>query len=259
MHKRSVAVFCFVSASFLLSSCGGGGSGGSGGPGNSVGTVPTYSFVAPVVGAQSLYAETIVDNLNNTLNRSLVYDVTAVNADGSFTHTESDPSNDSITSGSVTYTIYPATQNYNSVGQLTSTTVTPPGSSTTCLYSPHAGGAPSPLSVGQTWSFAFTTNCTSMAGSTSQPSMVLAESQSGALVDMESITVPAGTFNAYKLQSTTTWTTAAGTTVTETTTNWRDASGYTRSLKEVSTFIYSGAAPAQGSTVTEMQVLQSYH
>jgi hypothetical protein len=46
--------------------------------------------------------------------------------------------------------------------------------------------------------------------------------QNGTVVDLESVTVPAGTFNALKLQSTVTWTNADRTTRQESVTNWRD-------------------------------------
>jgi hypothetical protein len=74
---------------------------------------------------------------------------------------------------------------------------------------------------------------------------------------MESITVPAGTFNAYKFQITLTGTLPSGTTVSQSTTLWRNAaSTNSRMLKEVLTYNYSGTPPAQGTTVSVTHQLQ---
>ena len=75
---------------------------------------------------------------------------------------------------------------------------------------------------------------------------------------IETITIAAGTFSAYKFVSTTTWT-VNGITRTESATRWRDASGGdTRTLKMVRAIAYSGGTPAAGSLVTGSRELQSY-
>jgi hypothetical protein len=67
------------------------------------------------------------------------------------------------------------------------------------------------------WSRSFHGSVT-MSGGTGNP---VSYSQSGPVVDVEAVTVPAGTFVAIKLQSTVTWTGSGGTTRTQTITNWR--------------------------------------
>lgn len=243
--KLSNLIFSLLAAAFLTA-CGGGSSSSSDSP-----TTVTYSFITPKVGAQLVFANTLVDNLSNTINRTLVENITAVNPDGTFTTSWIDPSNNSITTGVVNHTFYPQTSGDNSVAQKLNLTVTPPtGSPTNCVFSPHAGGASSPLTAGQNWAFSFTDTC-----GASSP---IAFTESGTFVGTESITVPAGTFNAYKFQSTTTYT-LGGTTTTESVTQWRNAANTdSRSLKLVINYTYSGTAPAQGSLVSSTRVLQSY-
>lgn len=226
----------------LLAACGGGSGGSS--------TTPSslaYSFVAPVAGAKSAFSETLVDNLNNTINRTITGTVVTVNADGSFSQTLQDPSNNSITTGTVNHTFYPTTYFYDNAGHEMHRTVSLPNGSVDCVDSPHGGGAPSRLDIGQSWTATYTETCGNGAAIT--------YSQTGSLVGTESITIPTGTYTAYKFQSTTTWTTPAGTTVTETATQWRNAAaGHSGSLKFVATFAYSGTAPAQGSVVSLTRV-----
>jgi hypothetical protein len=234
----------------VLTACGGGGGNGTASSDSSSATA--FNFIPPKVGTELVFASTLVDNLNNTLNRTIIEKVTVVNADGSFTSAWDDPSGDTTTSGVVDLTQYPTTYNYNSAAQGLSLTVTPyTGSPYSCTLSPHGAGAPSPLSAGQTWAFSFTQVC----GSDSP----LTITQLGTFVGTESVTVPDGTFNAYKFQSTLTYTDSSGTTVVQSITNWRNASDTdSRSLKEVVNYTYSGTAPAQGSLVSSTRILQTY-
>jgi hypothetical protein len=67
----------------------GGGGGGTEAPART--SAATYTFVRPKLGAHLVFAQKLTGNLNNTVNRTMVRDVTAVNADGSFTVHEEDP------------------------------------------------------------------------------------------------------------------------------------------------------------------------
>ena len=80
--------------------------------------------------------------------------------------------------------------------------------------------------------------------------------QTGSVVDVESVTVPAGTFSALKLQSTVTWTDSQGTTRTETVTNWRDTAT-SHSVKENITVVVGGTPPTTGYPVSRKYVLES--
>lgn len=234
--KHQPVAACILT--FALTACGG----GSGDTSNSPGAV--YRFITPTAGTKAAYAETLVDNLNNTINRTIVHSVLTVNTDGSFVVNDSDPSNNTFFSGSVNHTLYPTTFSYSASAQeLQHVIAIPNASPVTCIWSPNGPGAPSPLAAGQAWTSTITETCG--GGS------AVSYTQTGTYVGMESVTVPAGTFNAYKFQSTLTGTIPGGTTVTQSTTLWRNAASTdSRMLKEVLTYTYSGTPPAQGTTVS---------
>jgi hypothetical protein len=250
MMRSNLAAVLIISAS--LAACGGGGGGdASAGPAAAAPTV-TYTYVPPKAGAQSMYADTLLDNRNNTINRTLAVSVTAVTAAGGYSASEADPSHDRVSSGVVDHTFYPTNYSYDAMGRATSWTVT--GASGNPVGCQVAGtqfaGAPSPLAAGQAWNATYVEVCGAGAG--------LTFTQSGSFAGIEAITVPAGTFNAYKFVSTTSRT-VNGLTTTEAVTRWRDAATTgSRVLKSVATFTYSGAEPPQGALVSETQALQSY-
>ena len=247
MHRPLLAA---ILAPVLLAACGGGG--GGSGQDNGPGSAPagaSYQFRTPKAGAHLVYSASLADNLNNTLNRSVTDDVTAVNADGSFTVHEEDPSHNAIISGVTDQTLYPTDFQYNAAGQATAWTVAGRAGSVQCTVS-GASGAPGALAIGGSWSTSFTETCGSGPGAVF--------TQSGTLAGIESVTVPAGTFTAYKFVSTTTRT-LNGVTRVESTTRWRDqAGGDSRTIKEASVFTYSGATPPAGALLQQVRELQSY-
>ena len=248
MTRTLLAASLLVST--LLAGCGGGG-GGGGTDAPARTSAATYTFVRPKLGAHLVFAQKLTDNLNNTVNRTMVRDVTAVNADGSFTMHEEDPSHDRIVSGSVDQSLYPTDYRYNAGGQATSWVIThPTGATVNCTVTQGNPGAPSPLTVGQAWTVNYVETCDMGAGTSF--------SQSGTLTGIETITVAAGTFSAFKFTSTVTRT-VNGTTRTETATLWRDASGAdSRALKSASVFTYSGTTPPAGALVSQTSELQTY-
>ena len=244
MHRTILAGL--VTAT-LLSACGGGG--GTGGTAAQVAASVSYRFVPPTAGAHLVYADQQADTLNNTVNRTAVDDVTAVNADGTYAVHEEDPSHNRVVSGAVDQTLYPTDFQYDAAGQVTAMTVNNGTAVTHCTYQ-GSQGAPATLAVGAGWTTQYTETCDGGAG--------VAYMQNGTLAGIETITIAAGTFSAYKLVSTTTWT-INGITRTETATRWRDASGGdTRTLKMVRAIAYSGGTPLAGSLVTAARELQSY-
>ena len=244
-----LTILASLVAAILLAACGGGGSGNDSGSAVQADATTTYQFVPPKAGAHLVYAEQQTDTLNNTLNRTVDDDVTAVNADGTYSVHEEDPSHDHIVSGTVDQTLYPTDFQYGAAGQVTALTVTNGTTVSQCTFQGNQG-APATLVVGATWNTQYTETCDGGAGVT--------YTQSGTLAGVETITIAAGTFSAYKIESTTTWT-VNGITRTETATRWRNASGGdTRTLKFTRSIAYSGGTPAAGSQVTESQELQSY-
>jgi hypothetical protein len=208
----------------------------------------TYNYVAPPVNFQRVYAETIIDNSNNTINESYSQSVTDVNSDGSYVLLQ-DPNSETVVVDGTTYSIPTETIDVNNESQDTSySELNADGSVLTCTYSPHGPGPGYPLTVGATWTIQYTVTCGTAAPVT--------HTQNGNVLDIESVTVPAGTYTALKLQSTDTYTDANGTTITETTTNWRDVDTLFSVQRNV-TLVYSGTLPATGYPVSRQIELQS--
>jgi hypothetical protein len=229
-----------------LAACGGGGEDGS----NSGGTGTSYAFVPPVVGSSRVYDETIVDNSNNTIEGiSYMKTVQSVQTDGTIIEQQQEVSGPGGTVNGTNYSITTETQTYNNIGRETAYTYTESsGSPGACTYSPRAGGPVPPLQVGQTWQLDYTETCNNNAP--------IAYVQNGSVVDVESVTVPGGTFTALKLQSTIVWTDANGTTHTETSTDWIDTATF-HSVKESDTLVDSGTLPTTGYAVSRSIELSS--
>ncbi|HEX8787362.1 MAG TPA: hypothetical protein VF793_14345 [Telluria sp.] len=250
MHRPLLAALsASVLAPVLLAACGGGGGSAGNSSPAATSSVAAYQFKTPKAGTHLVYAASLVDNLNNTLKRTVTVDVTAVNPDGSFTAHEEDPSHDTVVSGVTNETLYPTDIQYNAAGQQTGATVAQPSGSLQCTFNGGAEGAPGTLASGGSWNSSFFETCGSNPGT--------AITQSGTLAGIESVTVPAGTYNAYKFVATTT-VPMNGITRVETSTIWRDAAGSdSRAVKETLVFSYSGATPPAGSALQVERQLQS--
>jgi hypothetical protein len=209
----------------------------------------SYDYVAPTANAQENYKETIIDNVGNTIVETYSQTITAVNSDGSYVVLEEDTTGNAIIEDGRTYTIPTETINVNNNGQeMTYSFTNTSGAAEVCTYSPHGPGPDFPLTVGQTWTLQYTLTCGSAAA--------VSHTQTGTVVDVESVTVPAGTYNTLKLQTTDTSTNANGTTITQTSTNWRDAaSGF--SVQRSTTRAYSGTLPKTGYPVNISIVLEN--
>jgi hypothetical protein len=239
---RSTTPWLLAAAAALsIASCGGGSDAG-GGP------LTSYAFVPPPVNSQRKYDETIVDNQNNTIDLSYTETVLSANPDGSYVVQQEDPNHESVTVDGSIYTIANETVTLNDAGQELSYPTGGLGDAVLCTYAPHGPGPDSPLTVGMSWTLDYTFKC---GGET--PTAYV---QSGTVVDVESITVPAGTYSALKLQSTISWTDAQGTTRTQTISNWRDIATSV-SVKQSITIGYSGTLPTTGYAVSREIVLES--
>jgi hypothetical protein len=223
------------------------GCGGSSGDSSSSGT--SYSFVTPPLNSTRTYSETIIDNANNTINLGVSDTVTSVNPDGSYVTLSEDPSHATVIVDGTDYSILTETINVNNSGQATRYVYTAADASVvTCIYDPHGSGPDFPVSVGAMWTLTYTVAC-----GTQTP---VTYSQTGSVVDVESVTVPAGTYSALKLESTLTWTDVAGTTRTQTITNWRDVNTLISVEQDIS-IAYSGTLPTNGYAVSREILLQS--
>lgn len=250
MHRPLLAaILALIAAPILLAACGGGGVEAKN-PEPAAAPVPPYQFKASRAGTHLEYAASLVDNLGNTLNRTVTEDVTALNADGSFTVHEEDPSHDIVHSGVTDQSLYPSDFQYNAAGQPTGWTIAAPAGTVRCAVSGGTVGAPATLASGSDWNTSYTETCGSGAG--------VLYTQSGTLAGIESVTVPAGTFQAYKFVATTSRT-VNGVTQIETSTRWRDAAGSdSRMVKEAQVFTYSGAAAPAGAPLQQVLQLQSF-
>lgn len=242
-HEATAASVIFLSA---LAGCGG----QVNTPNNEFPAPSHYSYVAPKAGQQTTFADTYTDNLNNTVNRTLVENITAVNADGTFTASWDDPSMQVTIAGTVDQSFYPTLTTYNNVGQTLGYVVTPyTGSPSSCSGAPHLGEVPSPLTQSQNWTFNYTLTCDSDAP--------VSYGQVGAFQDIEQLITNAGTFNAYRFTSTIKYS-QAGMPVTKYVTTWMNATATdTRVLQESVYYLYSGTAP-QGSIMSETRSVSSF-
>jgi len=248
---RSWNLLGVATISILAAGCGGGGGGSSSAAPTPTPSATTYNYVAPTLNSQLTFARTIVDNANNTINQTVVEKVTAINADGSVVTQSEDPNHNSITVDGTLYSVPTATTNSNGSGQVTSETRTSEGTTVTCTYTPHAAGPGYPFVIGDTWSSSWNETCGTR--------MPITYTQTGSIVNTESITVPAGTYNVIKLQSTVSWTDGNGTTHTDSRTTWKEiAPGHSHTtIKEQDSYSYSGTTPTNGYPVTITLVLQN--
>jgi hypothetical protein len=196
-----------------------------------------------VVNSSRVYAETVVDNSNNTI-QGIAYmeTVESVTAGGIIIEQQQPTTGSGDSVNGTVYGVSAETVTFSNFGRETGFTYTESdGSPGTCTYSPREGGPQPPLQVGQTWQLDYTEVCNGGAG--------VSYAQNGTVVDVESVTVPAGTYTALKLQSTTVWTDSAGTTHTQTNTNWMDTASW-HSVKQTATFAISGTVPTNGYAVS---------
>jgi hypothetical protein len=241
MQGRSLVVLCALV--LAMSGCGGSSD-------NDPGSGTAYAFVPPVVNSTRTYSESIVDNANNTILIGYTQTVMAVAADGTITEMQQSTTGSSIIVDGTNYAPLTETETYDdSSGQETSYTYTAAGGdAVTCTFDPRDGGPDFPLRVAQTWSIDYTFACGSQSPVTYK--------QTGSVVDVESVTVPGGTFTALKLQSTVTWTDLQGTTRTQTVTNWRDTAT-SHSVKEEIAIVVSGTVPTTGYAVSREILLEN--
>ncbi len=231
MNAIRTAAAIGVAAS--LCACGGGGSDDGTSPGNPTGTTTTYSKTAPVANARDTFATAVVDDENNTINGGYEETVTAVNADGSYTLHQDDPSGNTLTVDGVVYHFDDQVLQFDAQGNETSYTGTrADGGAFSCTIA-QTGGHPLPWYVGQAWSQTSTISCAGGGTDTI--------TETGTVVAVESVTVPAGTFQALKQQLVITQDTPGGTHIVETRTGWRDPAHSLFLLKSSSTFQYSGS------------------
>ena len=205
--------------------------------------------MTPALGAQQFYTQTLVDNASNTITQTVRDTVTAVHADGSYDEIQDDPTGNSITVNGTLYAVGTETISVSNAGETESYSYVPTGFSAplNCAYAASGVTGKYPHSVGQSWNFLYTVTCTNDAPT--------AYTEAGSVVDVESVTVPAGTFTTLKTLVTLTSTNAAGTTTTQTITTWRDTVT-SIVVRRVTNDAYSGTRLSTGYPVLVTLELQ---
>jgi hypothetical protein len=224
--------------------CGGSGAGET----STSGSGETYQAVTPLVNVQRQYARTIIDDANNTIQQGYADTVTAVNSDGSYAVLEEDPTHNVLVVNGTTYSIPTRTIDLDASGQETSYVETTSSGQVTCTFAPHGFGPTYPVTLGESWTLSYTFAC-----GTQTP---VTYTQEGSVIDAESVTVPAGTYTALKLQSTLSFTDEQGGTHTQTVTNWRDIATMF-SVKQSIADSYTGTLPTGSYPTSEEIVLEA--
>lgn len=241
-----------LATALLLSACGGGGGGGGG---ESAAPQPvTYTFVLPTLGQSQTYTMTETNFDKRSATYGYTEAVTQMPGDGTYQETWT-PSQSSLFFDGTSRGFDIEKDTYDNKGQETQYGHYYNGSlDLTCNYAYANGGQPATLTQGQAWVNTVTSSC----GSAGTPSTYTANAT---FLGMESVTVPAGTFNAYKFQYviTTLYPQTAGASNTQTTTEWRNASPTdTRFLKSHFEYTFSGITPQPTDNATIDTVMTSY-
>lgn len=232
MNTVHIAVVC--AACSILCACGG----DDGTQAPPAGTT-TYPEVVPTLGSVDAFVVANIDDSGNAIATAYEEHVTAVGGDGSYQLSQYDPGNQTLTVNGITYHYNPTVRDYGGSttndGQETGYTVTlASGGTVACTVAIQSGGHPRPWYVGQTWTVNYGVTC---------GSSTTAYVETGSVDAAESITLPAGTFNALKNSSSTTWTTATGENIVEHSTAWVDPAHSFFTLKRVIAYQRTGNLP----------------
>ncbi len=196
-----------AAAPFIFAACGGSGSS------SSAPSTANYNFVIPQLNSQRVYAETIVDDSSNTINLSFTETVTAVNDNGTYQVLRQDPSNNSITINGTNYSIQPVVTTYNGSGQAISSMNN--STKVSCTYAPFGQGVTYPTEIGDSFSGIYNETC----GTTT-----IVNTQSGTVASLQSVTVPAGTFQTLLINGSVSFTDTLGIVHGQSISTYRDVS-----------------------------------
>jgi hypothetical protein len=228
----------------VLAGCGGGGDGG----GTSVSNPP--ASVVPL-GRKIDYRVTDTDNSSNNYSWQLEFTVVTSSADGSYSQSVIG-NGGNITINGTRYGTVNLVDSYNTQHELVSFALPAAPSTVTCTYDASVAKLPTNLPVGQAWPVTSSHRTCSDGTSASQTL------QSGSVVGTESVSVPAGTFSATKVQyvEAITQTSAAGviSQLQHNFTAWFDAASGRR-VQSTLDITYADAPGANGRLTNELQQL----
>lgn len=228
----------------VLVGCGGGGDGGSA----SVSGAPVS--VVPL-GRKSDYQVTDTDNSSNTYPWQLELTVVASSPDGSYSQSRIG-NGGNVTINGTRYGTVNVVDSFNPLHELVSYSLPATSPAVTCTYDAPQPLLPTGLPAGQAWPVMSSHRTCTDGGSAT---LML---QSGSVVGTETVSVPAGTFSAKKVQyvQAITQTSAAGAIVQmqDSWTLWFDpVSG--RTVQATLDVTYAAAAGSNGRLTHEVQQL----
>lgn len=205
-----IKIICeVIIVAVVLASCGGGGGGGNAGTGGSTSTTGSNTSMADGTPAVTLgdaltYAQVFTQSGLLPVNYWSTEMISGVNSDNSFNE----------------YNVY---SNFGALNQVVESgdyqkLSSNEQSNVNCSYFPLPNDIPRKLSVGTSWSLAYTKKCTPANGQ----SWTVPYTNVGSVVGVEQVTTPAGSFPAYKLTYTVTSVSPVSGTLKQTSTCWRD-------------------------------------
>ena len=238
-----------IASLVLLTACGGGGDGSGGGGTSGV----SYKYTAPVQGQTQTYSVQVTDVAGHSATYTYMDTITQVNADGSYSNSDKILSGGTYTLDGANYVQDPSSANFDSAGRIIhyeDATLTPPQ---ICNDTYPQDGRPSVVAQGQSWDWTQLVSCDNGAYQATQTLTTTFEG-------IESVTVPAGTFNAYKFLEIEKASSATDPAVyTYTTTNWINASATdSRLLKSTSQTAVSGGTMGASEIQASVMTLTAY-
>ncbi len=151
----------------------------------------SYGFVPPAMGSQRSYTVTDVNPTSTSVN-TVIQSVTKVNPDGSFSYHEDVPPEVPLNGSNY----LPGDYADDNGGHLLTFT---PTVGLSCTAWERGPGPGFPVTVGENWQWTYQYLC---GPQIYVPSLDTGHSETGSVIEVEPVTVPAGTFAAVKLQST---------------------------------------------------------
>lgn len=212
----------------------------------------TFSYVPPALGAIDVWNRTLTDSLGTSVALQLRQRVTQQWPDGSEVWTYDDPTATVQTHDGLTFRTTPQSDDVAADGNVIQYTNTHlDGTQVTCMYGPAttsgtasanvgrvtalAAQRPQSITIGQTWTSTYTISC---AGETPVTYRATA-----AVIGYETVTVPAGTFQAVKETVVLSFT-DNGAASTASTTLWRDPAHSMFAVKSDQAITHDGVTAA---------------
>ena len=211
----------------------------------------TFSYVAPALGTTDTWTRVLTDSLGTTVTLQLRQRVTQANADGSEVWTYDDPTGIVEVHDGLTFRTTPQVDDVSPGGSVTDYTNTHvDGTQVTCTYGPATTGTATAnagrvtelaarrgesFSIGQTWTSTYAISCVGQTPITYRAT--------ASVIGYETVTVPAGTFQAVKETVQLTYD-DNGSASTANTTMWRDPAHSMFIVKSDEAILHDGVTTA---------------